>query len=95
MTQILTKTSVATSAATRITATANDDKYDYNVDYQVAEGNTITSLVVSVKSGNDYIGTLSLNGVNKNLSVPETADVVMINTTFDAIIAEIKTTLSV
>ena len=91
MTQILTKTSVAT----RITATAKDDKYDYAVDYQVAEGNTITSLVVSVKNGNDYIGTLSLNGVNKNLSVPETADVVMINTTFDAIIAEIKGTLTV
>ena len=91
MTQILTKTSVAT----RITATAKDDKYEYNVDYQVAEGNTITSLVVTVKSDNDYIGTLSLNGINKNLSVPETADVVMINTTFDAIIAEIKTTLSV
>ena len=91
MTQILTKTSVAT----RITATAKDEKYEYNVDYQVAEGNTITSLVVTVKSGTDYIGTLSLNGVNKNLSVPETADVVMINTTFDAIIAEIKTTLSV
>ena len=91
MTQILTKTSVAT----RITATSKDEKYEYNVDYQVADGNTITSLVVTVKSGNDYIGTLSLNGVNKNLSVPETADVVMINTTFDAIIAEIKTTLSV
>ena len=91
MTQILTKTSVAT----RITATAKDDKYEYNVDYQVADGNTITSLVVTVKSDNDYIGTLSLNGINKNLSVPETADVVMINTTFDAIIAEIKTTLSV
>ena len=91
MTQILTKTSVAT----RTTATAKDDKYEYNVDYQVTEGNTITSLVVSVKSGNDYIGTLSLNGVNKNLSVPETADVVMINTTFDAIIAEIKGTLTV
>ena len=91
MTQILTKTSVAT----RITATAKDDKYEYNVDYQVTEGKNITSLVVTVKSGNDYIGTLSLNGVNKNLSVPETSDVVMINTTFDAIIAEIKTTLSV
>ena len=91
MTQILTKTSVAT----RITATAKDDKYEYNVDYQVTEGKNITSLVVTVKIGNDYIGTLSLNGVNKNLSVPETADVVMINTTFDAIIAEIKTTLSV
>ena len=89
MTQILTKTSVAT----RITATAKDEKYEYSVDYQVTGDNTIASLVVSVKSGNDYIGTLSLNGVNKNLSVPETADVVMINTTFDAIIAEIKSTL--
>ena len=91
MTQILTKTSVAT----RITATAKDDKYEYNVDYQVAEGNTVTSLVVSVKSGNDYIGTLSLNGENKSINAPQSADFEIINTMFDAIIAEVKSTLTV
>ena len=91
MTQILTKTSVAT----RITATAKDDKYEYNVDYQVAEGNTITSLVVTVKSGNDYIGTLSLNGENKNINAPQSADFEIINTMFDAIIAEVRSTLTV
>ena len=91
MTQILTKTSVAT----RITATAKDDKYEYNVDYQVTEGNTITSLVVTVKSGNDYIGTLSLNGENKSINAPQSADFEIINTMFDAIIAEVKSTLTV
>ena len=90
MTQILTKTSVAV----RTTATAKDDKYEYNVDYQVTEGKNIASLVVTVKSGNDYIGTLSLNSGNKNFSVPETADVAILNTTFDGIIAEIKGTLT-
>lgn len=91
MTQILTKTSVAT----RTTATAKDEKYEYNVDYQVAEGNTITSLVVTVKSGNDYIGTLSLNGENKSINAPQSADFEIINTMFDAIIAEVKSTLTV
>ena len=91
MTQILTKTSVAV----RTTATAKDDKYDYAVDYSVIDaGKTLSNLVVAVKNGNDYIGTLSLNSGNKNLSVPETADVAIINTTFDGIIAEIKGTLT-
>ena len=91
MTQILTKTSVATT----ITATAKDEKYEYNVDYQVTEGKNITSLVVTVKSGNDYIGTLSLNGDNKSINAPQSADFEIINTMFDAIIAEVKSTLTV
>ena len=91
MTQIMTITSVAT----RTTATAKDDKYEYNVDYQVTEGKNITSLVVTVKSGNDYIGTLSLNGENKSINAPQSADFEIINTMFDAIIAEIKSTLTV
>ena len=90
MTQILTQTSVAV----RTTATAKDDKYEYNVDYQVTEGKNITSLVVTVKSGNDYIGTMILNDENKNINALQTADFEIINTMFDAIIAEVKAGLA-
>ena len=90
MEKILTKTSVAV----RTTATAKDDKYEYNVDYQISGGNTIVSLVVTVKSGNDYIGTLSLNGDNKSINAQQTADFEIINAMFDAIIAEVKAELA-
>jgi hypothetical protein len=93
MTQIMT----ITSKATKTVATATDEKYSYKVDYNVSEsGNKIENLTVYVedKTG-EYLGQMTLNGVQKNIVVPETTDLIAVGTMFDGIISEIKSNLTV
>ena len=93
----MTKIVTIVSTSSKMTATANDDKYSYKVDYQLSNnGKTLDSVTVSVseKNGN-YAGSISLNGTSKNISAPETVDVNAINTMFDNIVAEIKAGLTV
>lgn len=93
MTQIMT----ITSKATKTVATATDEKYNYKVDYAVSEsGNKIENLTVYVEDKTGvYLGQMTLNGMQKNITVPELTDMIVIGTMFDGLIAEIKSTLSV
>lgn len=81
----------------RVTATAEDDNYKYNVAYEVGDNgkvlNSITANVVFKKDGK-YAGNISYQNANKTISgVPDTADASAILAMFDGIITEIKSTL--
>ena len=93
MKKILTITDVATS----INATAKDDKYTYNVKYYLnKDSKELHSITMSVEDNtNGYVGTVSINDTyNKNIITKQDADVNMINTMFDNIVAEVKAGLA-
>ena len=93
MEKILTITSVATS----INATAKDDKYTYQVKYYVYnDSKELYSLTMSVEDNtNGYVGTVQINDTyNKSITTKQDADVNMINTMFDNIVAEVKAGLA-
>ena len=92
MTQILTITSVATST----NATAKDDKYTYQVKYYVYnDSKELYSLTMAVEDVNGYVGTVAINDAyNKSITTKQDADVNIINTMFDNIVAEVKAGLA-
>ena len=92
MEKILTITSVATS----INATAKDDKYTYQVKYYVYnDSKELYSLTMSVEDANGYVGTVAINDTyNKSITTKQNADVNIINTMFDNIVAEVKAGLA-
>jgi hypothetical protein len=85
-----------TNTASKTTATASDEKYNYNVEYQVGNmGKTLDSANVSVTDKNNlYVGNVNLNGENVGISAPEAVDVIAIYTMFKSIIAEIRAGLT-
>lgn len=95
MTQILTTKNVAK----KITATASDEKYNYNVEYSINNnGNTLeqVSVVACNISNNDYAATVTLQGnSDRTINAKEGADITTVNNMYNAILAEIKSTLSV
>ena len=97
MTQIMTITSVAT----RTTATAKDDKYDYRIDYSISNlGKALDSLTITVTDNTDnhaYVATMVLNNNNDDRTITSKvgSDSVALNTMFDSIISEVKSTLVV
>jgi hypothetical protein len=92
MANILTITSVNTST----NATAEDDKYKYNVNYTIDSSKNLTGLNIRVtdKDTNVYAGSASLNGDNKSVNAPDSSDISLIVSMLDAIAAEIKATLT-
>lgn len=83
--------------AKRVTATATDENYKYNVVYEVGDnGKTLSSVNINVtfKSNGAYAGDMSYQNKNKTLSgIPDTADASVLLAMIDGIIAEIKATL--
>jgi len=83
--------------AKKVTATAEDENYRYNVAYEATDKslNIITANVVFKKDGK-YAGDISYQNANKTISgVPDTADASAILAMLDGIITEIKSTLTV
>lgn len=97
MTRILTTTKVAK----KVNATAKDEKYNYSVEYSATEdeNKTLENLSIRVDSlnGNTFVGTVGLQTCNsdRNYSLKEGSDVAVISTMAEAIIAEVKSTLTV
>lgn len=82
--------------AKKVTATAEDENYNYKVDYEVADnGKKLVSINVFVTKKSDglYAGNLSYQNANKNTSIPDTSDSSALITMLDGIIAEVQATL--
>ena len=82
----------------KVTAQAEDDNYNYKVDYEVADnGKKLVSINVFVtkKSDGSYAGNLSYQNSSKNTSIPDTTDASALVTMLDSIIAEVQATLVV
>ena len=80
----------------KVTATASDEKYNYNVDYEVADnGKTLVSVTLNATkiAGNTYAGNACYQNKNKTTSIPETEDDAAIVAMFNSVIEEIKSTL--
>ena len=94
-------TTILTNAvfSKKVTAQAEDENYNYKVDYEVAEnGKKLVSINVQVtkKSDGSYAGNLSYQNSSKNISgVPDAVDASALVTMLDSIIAEVQSTLAV
>lgn len=98
MTQILKTTKVAK----KVNATASDDKYNYAIEYSVTEdeNKTLEGLSVTANTiGDDssYAGTVTLvvGSGDRSLVLKEGADGAVISAMVEAIIAEVKSSLTV
>ena len=81
----------------RVTATAADDNYKYNVAYEVGDnGKTLSSVNINaVDKDGKYAGSMNYQNANKSLNAPDGVDTIVLSTMLDAVIAEIKSTLTV
>ena len=88
MTKILTNVVISQ----RGTATTTDEKYNYGIDYEVVNGQTLKSINVNVtnKETGAYAGNMSYRDNNKNFSAPETSDINALLKMLDATIAEVS-----
>ncbi len=96
MTQILSTTNVAK----QVNATTKDDKYNYSVDYNICNNNKVLqklSIRVDSLVDNSYVGTVTLTVEtgDRSYAVKESADLTVIGAMSDAIIAEVKSLLTV
>ena len=81
----------------RVTATAADDNYKYNVAYEVGDnGKTLSSVNINaVDKDGKYAGSMNYQNANKSVNAPDGVDTIVLSTMLDAVIAEIKSTLTV
>ena len=79
----------------RVTATATDDNYKYNVTYEVGDnGKTLSSVNINaVDKDGKYAGSMNYQNANKSVNAPDGVDTIVLSTMLDAVIAEIKSTL--
>ena len=87
-----------TSRSTAVTATAKNGEYEYDVNYNFADGGivnlqcNVTKVTTTEETGEQrsYVGSMSLSGGNKSTSFPANEEVAAHVAMFEAIIAEVK-----
>ena len=79
----------------RVTATAEDDNYKYNVAYEVGDnGKVLNSVSINaVDKDGKYAGSMNYQNANKSVNAPDGVDATALVAMLDAVIAEIKSTL--
>lgn len=79
----------------KVTATASDDNYKYNVAYEVGDnGKTLTSVNINaVDKDGKYVGYMNYQNTNKSINAIDGVDTIVLSTMLDAVITEIKATL--
>ena len=79
----------------RVTATAADENYKYNVAYEVGDnGKTLSSVSINaVDKDGKYAGSMNYQNANKSVNSPDGTDGPSLMAMLDSIIAEIKSTL--
>ena len=79
----------------RVTATAEDDNYKYNVAYEVGDnGKVLNSVNINaVDKDGKYAGSMNYQNANKSVNAPDGIDGPSLMVMLDAAIAEIKSTL--
>lgn len=79
----------------RVTATAADENYKYNVAYEVGDnGKTLNSVTINAQDKDGkYAGSMNYQNANKSVNAPDGVDTIVLSTMLDAVIAEIKATL--
>ena len=91
MTTILQNTVVAK----KVTATAEDENYRYNVAYEVGDnGKVLDSVNINaVDKDGKYVGSMNYQNAYKSVNLPDGTDGQSLMEMLDSIIAEIKSTL--
>lgn len=79
----------------RVTATAGDENYKYNVAYEVGDnGKTLNNVAINAQDKDGkYAGSMNYQNANKSVNAPDGVDTIVLSTMLDAVIAEIKATL--
>ena len=79
----------------RVTATAADENYKYNVAYEVGDnGKVLNSVNINaVDKDGKYAGSMNYQNANKSVNVPDEIDGPSLMAMLDAVIAEIKSAL--
>ena len=79
----------------RVTATAEDDNYKYNVAYEVGDnGKVLNSVSINaVDKDGKYAGSMNYQNANKYVNAPDGIDGSSLMTMLDAVIEEVKSTL--
>ena len=79
----------------RVTATAEDENYKYNVAYEVGDnGKVLNSVNINaVDKDGKYAGSMNYQNANKSVNAPDGVDATALVAMLDAVIAEIKSTL--
>ena len=79
----------------RVTATATDENYKYNVAYEVGDnGKVLNSVNINaVDKDGKYAGSMNYQNTNKSVNLPDGIDGQSLMAMLDSIIAEIKSTL--
>ena len=79
----------------KVTATASDENYKYNVTYEVGDnGKTLTSININAQDKDGkYVGYMNYQNANKSVNAPDGVDTIVLSTMLDSVIAEIKATL--
>ena len=79
----------------KVTATASDENYKYNVAYEVGDnGKTLTSVNINaVDKDGKYVGYMNYQNANKSINAIDGVDTIVLSTMLDAVIAEIKSTI--
>ena len=81
--------------AKKVTATAQDENYRYNVAYEVGDnGKVLDSVNINaVDKDGKYAGSMNYQNANKSVNVPDGIDGPSLMAMLDGIIVEIKSTL--
>ena len=79
----------------RVTSTATDENYKYNVAYEVGDnGKVLNSVNINaVDKDGKYAGSMNYQNANKSINSPDGIDGQSLMAMLDDIIAEIKSTL--
>ena len=79
----------------RVTATAADENYKYNVAYEVGDnGKTLSSVSINAQDKDGkYAGSMNYQNANKSVNAPDGVDTIVLSTMLNNVIAEIKSTL--
>ena len=81
--------------AKKVTATAEDENYRYNVAYEVGDNGKVLDSIYNndVGKGGKYAGSMNYQNANKSVNAPDGTDGPSLMAMLDSIIAEIKSTL--
>ena len=81
----------------RVTATATDENYKYNVAYEVGDnGKVLNSVNINaVDKDGKYAGSMNYQNDNKSVNAPDGIDGPSLMVMLDSVIEEVKATLTV
>ena len=81
----------------RVTATAEDDNYKYNVAYEVGDnGKVLNSVNINaVDKDGKYAGSMNYQTANKSVNATDGIDGPSLMVMLDSVIEEVKATLTV